>query len=244
MSFVSFGFEPLLTTPRSKLKKSYSVEVANGKFVSIDSVIRNCNLDLNGHKFSINLIPMKLGRFDIIVGMDWLSVHRTEIVCFEKFICMPLFDSQILSFSGEKPFPSSLNLITCFQAQTYLRKKYVAFVAHAVERKERKIEGIPVVREYPEVFPNDVSGLPPTLEVEFRIDLMPGTPITRAPYHLAPSGMQELFNQLQELSDKGLIRPSSSPWGAPVLFSKKKGGSFPFVDVWKPFSAAPSTVSN
>ncbi|GJX70174.1 putative reverse transcriptase domain-containing protein [Tanacetum coccineum] len=80
---------------------------------------------------------------------------------------------------------------------------------------------------FPEVFPEELPGLPPTRQVEFQIDLMPGVvPVARAPYQLAPSKMKELSGQLQELSDKGFIRPSSSPWGAPVLFVKKKDGSF------------------
>ncbi|GJW05163.1 putative reverse transcriptase domain-containing protein [Tanacetum coccineum] len=89
------------------------------------------------------------------------------------------------------------------------------------------MEDIPVVREFPEVFPEDLLGLPPVRQVEFQIDLMPGAaPVARAPYRLAPSKMQELSNQLQELADRGFIRPSTSPWGAPVLFVKKKDGSF------------------
>ncbi|GKG05898.1 hypothetical protein Tco_0325984, partial [Tanacetum coccineum] len=79
----------------------------------------------------------------------------------------------------------------------------------------------------PEVFPEDLPGLPPARLVEFQIDLIPGAaPVARVPYRLAPSEMKELSKQLQELSDKGFIRPSSSPWGAPVLFVKKKDGSF------------------
>ncbi|GJW74590.1 putative reverse transcriptase domain-containing protein [Tanacetum coccineum] len=92
---------------------------------------------------------------------------------------------------------------------------------------EKRLEDIPVVREFPEVFPEDLPGLPPIRQVEFQIDLIPGAaPVARAPYRLAPSEMQELSNQLQELADRGFIRPSTSPWGAPVLFVKKKDGSF------------------
>ncbi|GJX14283.1 putative reverse transcriptase domain-containing protein [Tanacetum coccineum] len=90
-----------------------------------------------------------------------------------------------------------------------------------------KLEDIPVVRNFPGVFPKYLSGLPPPRELEFRIDLIPGTmPIAKSPYRLVPTEMQELSNQLKELQDKGFIRPSSSPWGAPVLFVKKKDGSF------------------
>ncbi|GKA84623.1 putative reverse transcriptase domain-containing protein, partial [Tanacetum coccineum] len=93
--------------------------------------------------------------------------------------------------------------------------------------KEKQLEDVPIVKDFPEVFPEDLPGLPPTRQVEFHIDLVPGAaPVARAPYRLAPSKMKELADQLQELSDKGFIRPSSSPWGAPVLFVKKKDGSF------------------
>ena len=93
-------------------------------------------------------------------------------------------------------------------------------------RTDIKIETIPVVNEFPNVFPEDLPGLPPDREVEFTIDVMPGTaPISKAPYRMAPAAMKELKTQLQELLDKGFIRPSVSPWGAPVLFVKKKDGS-------------------
>ncbi|GJX61386.1 putative reverse transcriptase domain-containing protein [Tanacetum coccineum] len=92
--------------------------------------------------------------------------------------------------------------------------------------KKKQLQDVPIVKILPEVFPEDLPGLPPTRQVEFHIDLVPGAaPVARAPYRLAPSEMKELADQLQELSDKGFIRPSSSPWGAPVLFVKKKDGS-------------------
>ncbi|KAI3683026.1 hypothetical protein L1987_83492 [Smallanthus sonchifolius] len=112
--------------------------------------------------------------------------------------------------------------MSCTTAQKYLRKKYVAFLAHVVQKdvKEKSIQDIPIIRDFPEVFPEDLSGLPPVRQVEFRIDLVPGAnPVARAE-------MQELASQLHELSDKGFIRPSHSPWGAPVLSVKKKDGSF------------------
>ncbi|KAJ0948651.1 putative nucleotidyltransferase, Ribonuclease H [Helianthus annuus] len=115
------------------------------------------------------------------------------------------------------------------KTQKCLRKGCVAFLAHVVDKEveELKLEDIPVVRDYPKVFPEDLPGLPPQRQVEFHIDLVPGAaPVAKAPYRLAPSEMQELSTQLQELLDKGFIRPSFSPWGAPVLFVKKKDGSF------------------
>ncbi|GJT22207.1 putative reverse transcriptase domain-containing protein [Tanacetum coccineum] len=112
-------------------------------------------------------------------------------------------------------------------------KGFSIFLAHVTAKEvedkseKKRLEGVPIVQDFPEVFPEDLSGLPLTRQVEFQIDLVPGVaPVARAPYRLAPSEMKELSEQLKELSDKGFIRPSSSPWGAPVLFVKKKDGSF------------------
>ncbi|GJW79921.1 putative reverse transcriptase domain-containing protein [Tanacetum coccineum] len=96
----------------------------------------------------------------------------------------------------------------------------------STKANEPTLSDIPIVRDFEDVFPDDLSGSLPQRQVEFRIDLIPGaTPVAKSPYRLAPSEMQELSEQLQELQDKGFIRPSHSPWGAPVLFVKKKVGS-------------------
>ncbi|KAI3811031.1 hypothetical protein L1987_20746 [Smallanthus sonchifolius] len=198
-SFVSLNFEPAKT--RSQLEKTFTVEIANGDSLTIESIIYDCSLELNEHTFPINLVPMPLGSFDIIIGMDWLSKNHAEVICFEKCIRIPLPSGETLRVFGEKPC-KGLKLMSCTTAQKYLRKKYVAFLAHIVQKDVKK-------------------------KIEFSIDLVPGAnPVARAPYRLTPSKMQELASQLQELSDKGFIRPSHSPWGAPVLFVKKKYGSF------------------
>ena len=103
---------------------------------------------------------------------------------------------------------------------------YLASVVVEPEEQRPMLEDIPVVNEFLEVFSKELPGLPPDREIEFKIDLIPGTaPISKAPYRMAPSELKELKSQLQELLDKGYIRPSHSPWGAPVLFVKKKDGS-------------------
>ncbi|GJZ34731.1 hypothetical protein Tco_0580548 [Tanacetum coccineum] len=114
-----------------------------------------------------------------------------------------------------------------------MEKGFPIFLAHVTTKEvedkseKKRLEDVPIVQDFPKVFPEDLPGLPPTRQVEFQIDLVPGVaPVARAPYRLAPSEMKELSEQLKELSDKGFIRPSSSPWGAPVLFVKKKDGSF------------------
>nr|GEW05771.1 putative reverse transcriptase domain-containing protein [Tanacetum cinerariifolium] len=119
---------------------------------------------------------------------------------------------------------SRLNIISCTNTQKFLPKGCHDFLARITEKKtedkseEKRPEDVPVLRDYLEVFPGDLSGVPPTRQVEFQIVLVPGAaPVARAPYRLAPFEMKELSNQLHELSDKGFIRPSSSPWGAPSM---------------------------
>ncbi|GJW38328.1 putative reverse transcriptase domain-containing protein [Tanacetum coccineum] len=164
---------------------------------------------------SVGLSPSELGfKYEIEIAsgqlaeIDKLSNHKAEIICHEKVVRIPLPDGKVLRVLGEK----------------LEEKARFLMGAKAGDKKQEKIV---VVRDFPEVFPNDLSGLPPIWEIEFRIELIPrATPVVKSPYRLAPSELEELSGQLKELQDKGFIRPSSSPWGAPVLFVKKKDGSF------------------
>ncbi|KAJ9542437.1 hypothetical protein OSB04_028943 [Centaurea solstitialis] len=228
MSFVSLEFRPKINKKSQNLKEDHVIEYSNGELVKANKVIRKCTLGLAGKDFSIDLIPIKIGSFDIIIGMDWMSKHRATICCAEKIVALPLPDGGLLEVYGDKP-KRDIKIVSYTKMRGHLRKECVAFMAYVIDTtaKEKRIQDIPVVREFPEVFPEELPGLPPQRQVEFHIDLVPGTgPIAKSPYRLAPSEMQELSNQLQELLDKGFIRPSSSPWGAPVLFVKKKDGSF------------------
>ncbi|GJZ32592.1 putative reverse transcriptase domain-containing protein [Tanacetum coccineum] len=109
----------------------------------------------------------------------------------------------------------------------YLSTSFTTLEEEETEIPERRIKDVPIVRDFLGVFPEDLPGLPPTRQVEFHIELIPRVaPVARAPYRLTPTEMKELAEQLKELSDKGFIRPSFSPWGAPILFVKKKDESF------------------
>ncbi|GKC15829.1 hypothetical protein Tco_1012611, partial [Tanacetum coccineum] len=134
--------------------------------------------------------PERSHSFNVVIGMDWLSKYHARIICDEKVVHIPIDDETLI------------------------------IRAQVIEKKldEKRLEDIPVVREFPEVFPENLPGLPPVRQVEFQIDLILGTaPVARAPYRLAPSEMHELSEQLQELADRGFIRLSTSPWGAPIL---------------------------
>ncbi|GKA41052.1 putative nucleotidyltransferase, ribonuclease H [Tanacetum coccineum] len=180
-------------------------------------------------------MPIELGSFDAIIGMDWLAKYQAVIVCAEKIVRIP-WRNKTLIIQGDGSTQGNvtrLNIISCTKAQKYMEKGFPIFLAHITAKEvedkseKKRLEDVPIVQDFPEVFPEDLPGLPPTRQVEFQIDLVPGAaPVARAPYRLAPSEMKELSEQLKELSDKGFIRPSSSPWGALVLFVKKKDGSF------------------
>ncbi|GJX93872.1 putative reverse transcriptase domain-containing protein [Tanacetum coccineum] len=175
----------------------YDIEMVDENLVSTNTVIQRCTLTLLNQPFEIDLMPIKLGSFDVVIGMDWLSKYHARIIYDKKVVCIPI--------NGE------------------------TLIIRVMEKKsdEKRLEDIPVVREFQEVFPEDLPGLPLVRQVEFQIDLIPGTtPVAQAPYRLAPLEMQELSDQLQELSDRDFIRPTTSPWGAPILFVKKKDESF------------------
>ncbi|GKB53623.1 putative reverse transcriptase domain-containing protein [Tanacetum coccineum] len=140
----------------------------------------------------------------------------------------PRKKSKKSSFDGARCYKIiPMKNVSCIKVHKVNERREL-FLAQVTEQepKEKRLEDVPVIRDFPEVFPEDLPGLPPPRQVEFRIDLILGAaPVARAPYRLAPSEMKELSKQLQELLEKGFIRPSSSPWGAPVLFVKKKDGS-------------------
>ncbi|GKA03076.1 putative reverse transcriptase domain-containing protein [Tanacetum coccineum] len=201
-SFVSTAFSSLIDIVPTTLDHDYDVELADGKIIRVNTIIRGCTLNFLNHLFNIDLMPIELCSFDIIIGMDCLPKYHAVIVCDEKIV-------------------------------HYLLKGSHVFLAHVTAKKaedkseEKQLEDVPIVRDFPEVFPEDLPGIPLTRQLEFQINLIPGAaPVARAPYRLAPFEMKEFSEQLQELFDEGFIRPSSSHWGAPVFFVKKKDGSF------------------
>ncbi|GJW63224.1 putative reverse transcriptase domain-containing protein [Tanacetum coccineum] len=223
-----------VVTAPTTLDHGYNVELADGSIIWVNMVLLGCTLNFLNHPFHVDLMPVEMGTYDVIIGMDWLTKNQAVIDCAKKIVRIP-FGSEILIFHGDgsrNKRGTRLNIISCTKAQKYVLQGCHVFLAHITVKetgdksKKKQLEDVPIVKNFPEVFPEDLPGLPPTRQVEFHIDLVPGAaPVARAPYRLAPSEMKELADQLQELSDKGFIRPSSSPWGAPVLFVKKKDGS-------------------
>ncbi|GJY89526.1 putative reverse transcriptase domain-containing protein [Tanacetum coccineum] len=171
-SFVSISLASKLNIPPITIDTFYNIKMADGNLVSTNTIIQGATLTLLNQPFEIDLMPIKLGSFDVVIGMDWLSKYHARIICDEKVIHIPINDETLI------------------------------IRVQVMEKKldEKRLEDIPVVREFPEVFPEDLPGLPPVCQ----------------------------------LVDRGFIRPSTSPWGAPILFVKKKDGSFRMcIDYWE-----------
>uniref|UniRef100_A0A2N9F3Y9 RNA-directed DNA polymerase n=1 Tax=Fagus sylvatica TaxID=28930 RepID=A0A2N9F3Y9_FAGSY len=198
-SFISCGFVRNIARSPEPLEYELSVSTPLGDTLMSNLVLKSCMFCIEGRELSADLVLLGMHDFDVILGMNWLAAYHASVDCFEKEVV--------------------------FRPPGKGCRGFLASVVD-LQKKELEIEDIPVVREFPDVFPEDLPGLPPDREVEFSIDLVPGTaPISKAPYRMAPAELKELKEQLEELLDKGFIRPSASPWGAPVLFVKKKDGS-------------------
>nr|XP_043615853.1 uncharacterized protein LOC122587752 [Erigeron canadensis] len=222
-SFVSTLFAPKLGKFTRLLDKPIEVEIVNGRTSMVRDGFFDCSVEIEGRSFSIDLLPTTAASFDIVVGMDWMSKNGAVTLCSKKIVRITTPDGSVVSVYGDKE-KGSVKIISLVKALRCIRqtKDHSGhFLAYVIDLRKANpsIAGIDVVAEFPDVFPDDLPGLPPDREVEFHIDLIPGaTLVAKAPYRLAPTKMKELMSQLQELLDKGFICPSSSPWGAPILF--------------------------
>nr|GEZ02115.1 putative reverse transcriptase domain-containing protein [Tanacetum cinerariifolium] len=234
-SFVSIAFSSQINITPTTLDNYYDVELADRRIIMLNTIIRGFTLNFLNYPFNIDLMPIELGIFDVIIGMGWLAKYQAVIVCVKKIVRIP-WGSETLIIHGDgsdRGNETRLHIISCTKMQKYMLKGCHVFFAHVNTKesedksKKKRLEDVSIFRDFPEVFPEDLMSLPLTRQVEFQINLIPAAALVAwAPYQLAPSEMKELSDQLKELSDKGFIRPSSSPWGALLLFVKKKDRSF------------------
>jgi hypothetical protein len=203
-SFISARFGAKTGLDFCHTRGSYMISTPGGKIAS-NQIIRNVPLKLGSKIFPTNLILLALEGIDVILGMDWMNQHGVIL--------------NISSRAVELNSPTAGNTILYLPHQECIN--LCAFIM-----KDIRLEDIPMVSDYADVFPDDLPGMPPDRDVEFVIELQPGTaPISKRAYRMPPKELAELKNQLQDLVDKGFIRPSSSPWGCPALFVKKKDSS-------------------
>jgi hypothetical protein len=204
-----------------RVKNEFKIATPEGN-ISSSTLVKSVPLQLGSKIFETNLLTLGLDGIDVILGMDWMTHHKV------------LFDIAERRIEITSPAVGVSTLYLPLRGSMGPS----AYVSIATS-----LEEIPVVCDYPDVFPDDLLGMPPDRDIEFVIELQPGTtPISKRAYRMPPEELAELKTQLQELLDKGFIRPSSSPWGCPAVFVKKKDGSLRLCVDYRPLNAV--TIKN
>jgi hypothetical protein len=203
-SFISLKFGTKIGLGFHPTKGAYMIATPSGKIAS-NQICRNVPIQLGSNLVKTDLLLLDLEGMDILLRMDWMTRHQVSL------------DISSRAVEIDSPYQGTTILYL-------LQRKCINSCAYAVEGA--KLEDIPIVCEYPDVFLDDLPGMPPDRDIEFVIELQPGTaPISKRPYRMPPNELAELKIQLQDLLDKGFIHPSASPWGCPALFVKKKDNS-------------------
>ncbi|CAA7028486.1 unnamed protein product [Microthlaspi erraticum] len=208
------------------------VKVAGGGFLSTLGRARGVEIEIAGQSMPADLVISPVELYDVILGMDWLSHYRVHLDCYRGRVVFER-DAGRLVYQGVRPTSGSI-VISAIQAEQLLERgceAYLATISMSESGAGVVMGDIEVVQDFEDVF-QSLKGLPPSRSDPFTIELEPGTaPISKTPYRMAPAELAELKKQIEDLLSKGFIRPSVSPWGAPVLFVKKKDGVSDFVSI-------------
>ena len=226
-TFISDDFTEQLHASVQPIDKMIEVYNPLGSRTKCIRCVKNLDIEIAGQHLPTDAILIDMIQYDVILGMNWLAQNNAKILCREGRVILSRPGLPKMECRLSKPVPQK-RLISALKVQKYLRKGCVAFLLSlsAEKSNDQPLESLEVVREFLDLFPEELPGLPPLREVEFGIQSLPGTaPISKAPYRMAPAELSELKCQLEELMEQGFIRPSMSPWGASVLFVKKKDGS-------------------
>ncbi|GJZ54640.1 putative reverse transcriptase domain-containing protein [Tanacetum coccineum] len=224
-SFVSTTFSVLLDVVPSTLDTSYAIELADGRILETNVVLRGCTLGLLGHPFDIDLMPVELGSFDIIIGMDWLVKYHALIVCDEKVIRIPYGDEVLIIQGDNCDDGSKLNIISCTRTQKYIQKGCQVYLAQVTSKKaedkseEERLEDVSIVQEFSEVFLEDLPRLPPARQVEFQIDLVPGAAPLQGLRVYSKIDLRSGYHQLR-VREEDILRPAKGLAMVSYEFSK------------------------
>jgi len=216
-----------LNLKRNKKWTNYRISLPNRQAKECLVLYRHVPIIIAKHEFPGDLILFNISEFDIILGTDWLIIYRANIDCKDLKVTLRDVESWEVCFYGGR-LRNECSIISIVKASKMLRQGCIGYLCYATEIKEEeiKIENIHVVCEFPDVFPEELPTLPPQRKIDFKIELIPGAqPISKAPYRMTPIELKQLKTQLDELLQKGFIKPSISLWGALVLFVKKKDGT-------------------
>ncbi|KAA3466761.1 DNA/RNA polymerases superfamily protein [Gossypium australe] len=199
------------------------VESTSSESIRVCKLYRDISFEVQRTLFLADLMELSFWEFDLILGMYWLVKHQVSLNCATKRVVLRTEDNEVVVIGERRDFLT--NVISALVVEKSVQKGCEAFLAYisVSDSGDFSVKDIKIARDFPDVFPEELPGLPPSREVEFGIELIPGTaPVTIAPYRMVPKELTELKAQIQELLDYGFIRPSMSPWGALVLFVKKK----------------------
>nr|XP_009799866.1 PREDICTED: uncharacterized protein LOC104245864 [Nicotiana sylvestris] len=216
-----FGIEP------EKLCEPFKVSTPVGESVIARYIYKGCPVKVHHRLTVVDLVELETLDFDVIMRMDWLESCYAKVGCRTKIVSFEFPGEPVLEWKGDAVAPRG-RFISYLKARKMISKGYIYHLVRVKDADAQipTLQSVPIVNEFPEVFPEDLPGIPPDREIDFGIDLLPGTkPISIPPYRMAPAELKELKVQLKDLLDKGFIRPSVSPWGTPVLFVRKKDGS-------------------
>jgi hypothetical protein len=215
-SFISMDCGTKVGLDIYSIKEAYKIITPGGKILS-NQICRMVPIQLGSHLIKIDLLVLNLKGMDVLLGMNWMTQHHVSLD----------ISSRIVEIDSSEYKPTILYL----PQQQYLSP--CTYAATGI-----KLKDIPIVCEYPDVFPDDLPGMPPDRDIEFIIELQPGTaPISKRSYRMPPNELIELKIQLQDLLDKGFIHPRASPWACPALFVKKKDNSLRLCVDYRPLNA-------
>nr|XP_009765345.1 PREDICTED: uncharacterized protein LOC104216908 [Nicotiana sylvestris] len=221
-----FGIEP------EKLCKPIEVYTPVGDSIIARCIYRGCPVKVHNRLTAADLVELEMVDFDVIMGMDWLESCYATVGCRTKIVSFEFPSKPVLEWKGDVVTPRGM-FISYLKAKKIISKGYTYHLVRVKDADAQipTVQSVPIVNEFPEVFPEDLLGIPPDREIDFGIDLLPGIKsISILPYRMAPAELKELKVQLKDLLDKGFIRPNVSPWGAPVLFVRKKDGETDHVE--------------
>ncbi|KAL0320172.1 UNVERIFIED_CONTAM: Retrovirus-related Pol polyprotein from transposon opus [Sesamum radiatum] len=226
-SFISSKLASKIPGENSPLGYNLMVRLPVGGGVMVKNIRKGISIKIGEINLFLDLIVMDLREFDVVLGMDWLAQNKAVVDCYKKEVVIESSgEPRVVFVSDRQVIP--VCVISAIEVRRLISEGCEVYLANVIDTKmdTPTLQEIPIVRDFSEVFPDDLLGLPPQRKIDFTIETLLGVaPISIVPYRMAPIELRELKKQIEELLEKGFIRPSTSPWGAPVLFVKKKDGS-------------------
>ncbi|XP_070010174.1 uncharacterized protein [Nicotiana sylvestris] len=217
---MEFRIEP------EQLHESFSLSTPVGESILAARVYRGCIVTVQGRDTTADLVELGMVDFNVTMRMDWLYSCFAKIDCRTRTIRLKFPDEPVIEWKGDNVVARG-RFISYLKATKMIKKGCIYHLVRVtyVDAEALSLESVRVVNKFPDVFPDELTGIPPDSEIDFGIDVILGTqPISIPPYRMAPAELKELKEQLKDLLEKGFIRPSVSPWGVPVLFVRKKDG--------------------